>query len=283
MKKKIKLAVKIIFIFAAVYIIFHKLNIKELEKVRLSNPVWLFGAFLFYNLSQAVSALRIQNYLKHIKVTPAFKTQLILYYLGMFYNTLLPGGIGGDAYKAYKFQKSYEVGYKKIIKALLIDRISGLYAIVFLLLILLPFSKIPVFNFSFSLYLFIFLLLISPFVFYFFHKIFFVEFQKSFFKNIILSFIIQAFQAFAFVSVLFALGVEKHISDFVILFFISSIISVIPLSVGGVGLRELTFLYGLEYLHTNPATGVVAAFLFFIVTLISSTIGIIFIKKEINV
>jgi hypothetical protein len=49
-----------------------------------------------------------------------------------------------------------------------------------------------------------------------------------------------------------------------------------------VGLRELTFLYGHELLHLNPTTGVIVAFLFFIINLISSIIGVLFIKKVEN-
>ena len=60
------------------------------------------------------------------------------------------------------------------------------------------------------------------------------------------------------------------------MFFISSVVSVVPISIGGVGLRELTFLYGLNILGLNPAVGVVGAFLFFIITILSSLIGAFF-------
>ncbi|MEO1923406.1 MAG: lysylphosphatidylglycerol synthase transmembrane domain-containing protein, partial [Nautiliaceae bacterium] len=133
MKKKIKLFIKIVFIFTAFYIIFQKIDINELKNIKFYNPFFFFLAFILYNASQIISALRVHIYLKNINVTPSFKKQLMLYYVGMFYNILLPGGIGGDAYKAYKFQKAYKKGYKKILKALLIDRISGLFAIMFLI------------------------------------------------------------------------------------------------------------------------------------------------------
>jgi len=276
--KNVKLIIKLLFIPLAFYIIFQKINLNELKHIHLKEPLYLFFAFIFYNLSQIVSAFRVQNYLKHVKVTPHIKIQLILYYLGMFYNTLLPGGIGGDAYKAYKFQKIYDVGYKKIIKALLIDRISGLFAIIILIFAIFQLSSL---NSQLNFYSSV---LIVPFLFaaYYFHKLVFTEFHDSFLKNLLLSLLIQLLQLFAFISILFALGIKDHIVDFSLLFFVSSVLSVLPVSVGGVGLRELTFLYGLEYLHLNPATGVVAAFLFFIITLLSSLIGIIFIKKEIE-
>jgi len=276
LKRRIKTAVKIIFIFFAVYWIFHKIPLTEFKNISIKTPVFLFFAFIFYNLSQIISAKRVDTYLKNININLKFKKQLILYYLGMFYNTLLPGGIGGDAYKTIKYQKEFNQGYKKIIKALLIDRLSGLFAIFLLLAILSIFT-------SFKYSVFLTLLLITPFIFYFIHKKFFIEFKKSFFKSFLYSLIIQTFQALTFIFILLSLGINIKIIDLTMLFFISSIISVIPISIGGIGLRELTFLYGSEFLHITPAPIVMAGFLFFIVNLLSSAIGGIFILKDKNV
>ncbi len=274
--KKIKLLIKILFILFAFYLIFHKIPFNEFKNIKIQNPFFLLLAFIFYNLSQIISAKRVDIYLKNIDINLKFKKQLILYYLGMFYNTLLPGGIGGDAYKAYKYQKEFNSGYKKIIKALLIDRISGLFAI-FLLLGILSFFTSVKYAALLSL------LLITPFILYFIHKFFFIEFKKSFFKNLLYSLIIQTLQLLTFLFVLFSLGIKYKIIELSILFFISSIISVIPVSIGGLGLRELTFLYGSEFLHINPAPVVMAGFLFFIINIISSAIGAIFLIKEKNV
>ncbi len=274
--KKIKLLIKILFILFAFYWIFHKIPLNEFKNISIKNLFFLILAFIFYNLSQIISTKRVDTYLKNIDINMKFKSQLILYYLGMFYNTLLPGGIGGDGYKAFKYQKEFNTGYKKIIKTLLIDRLSGLFAI-FLLLGILSF-------FTYIKYaLFLTLLLITPFIFYFVHRIFFIEFKTSFFKNFIYSLIIQILQLFTFISILITLGINYKLIDLSILFFISSIISVIPISVGGIGLRELTFLYGSEFIHISPAPVIMAGFLFFVVNLLSSLIGGFFILKEKNV
>ncbi len=274
--KKLKILIKILFILFAFYWIFHKIPFSEFKNISVKNPVFLILAFIFYNVSQIISAKRVDNYLKNINIKLKFKKQLILYYLGMFYNTLLPGGIGGDAYKAFKYQKKFNTGYKKIVKALLIDRLSGLFAIFLLLGILSFFTSI-------KYALFLTLLLITPFVFYFIHKIFFIEFKTSFCKSFLYSLLIQTLQLLTFISILISLGIDYKLIDLSILFFISSIISVIPISVGGIGLRELTFLYGSEFIHINPAPIVMAGFLFFVVNLFSSLIGGIFILKEKNV
>jgi len=271
--KNVKLLIKILFITFAFWFIFEKIPISEFKNIKIQNPFFLLLAFILFNISQIISAKRVDNYLREIDINMKFKKQLILYYLGMFYNTLLPGGIGGDGYKAYKYQKQFKTGYKKIIKALLIDRISGLFAILFILSILSIFTSI-----KYALLLTLFL--ISPFILYFIHKLFFIEFKKSFLKSFIYSLIIQSLQGIAFILILLSIGIKIKLIDLTILFFISSIISVIPVSIGGIGLRELTFLYGSEIIHLNPAPLIMAGFLFFLINLLSSAIGGIFILKE---
>jgi len=274
--KSVKLLIKILFIIFAFWFIFHKIPLSEFKNIKIQNPLFLLLAFILFNISQIISAKRVDNYLREIDINMKFKKQLILYYLGMFYNTLLPGGIGGDGYKAYKYQKKFKIGYKKIIKALLIDRISGLFAILFILSILSIFTSI-----KYALFLTLFL--ISPFILYFIHKLFFIEFKKSFLKSFIYSLIIQSIQGIAFILILLSIGIKIKLVDLAILFFISSIISVIPISIGGIGLRELTFLYGSKFVHLNPAPIIMAGFLFFLINLLSSAIGGIFILKEKNV
>jgi uncharacterized membrane protein YbhN (UPF0104 family) len=264
---KIKTIVKFLFILSAFIIIFNKIDLNELKSIKLQSPFFLFLAFIMFNLSQIISAIRIQNYLSQINITPRLSHQLILYYIGMFYNTLLPGGIGGDGLKAYTFEKEFKKGYKAIIKALLIDRLSGLFAILFLVGVLLLFTRF---------YYFALFIVIIPFILYFTHKLFFKEFTKVSFKNFIISLIIQTLQGISFIFIIKSLGIDTHLVEFAILFFISSVVSVVPISIGGVGLRELTFLYGLNILGLNPAVGVVGAFLFFIITILSSLIGAFF-------
>jgi hypothetical protein len=47
----------------------------------------------------------------------------------MFYNLFLPGAISGDAYKVVLLTRKYDVSYKKITAAVLLDRFSGLLAL----------------------------------------------------------------------------------------------------------------------------------------------------------
>jgi len=257
---KLKSLIKIVFIFAAFFIIYNKIDFNQLKNITIENYYFIFLAFLFFNLSQIFSAIRLKNYLENIGISTSKKFQIALYYIGMLYNNILPGGIGGDGYKIYLFEKKFKKGYKKIFQAMLIDRIAGAFAI----LTLIGFFS----NFIFLIFAPIFLFLLQDY--------FFKEFSKI---NFLYSIIIQLLQGISFVFILFALGESKNLLNYLTIFYISSLVSVIPISVGGVGLRELSFLYLANFFNINSTFGIVASFLFFIISLLSSLIGIIFLKR----
>lgn len=54
-----------------------------------------------FNISKIISSIRLNRYFKDINLSLSQTYNLKLYYLGMFYNLFLPGGIGGDGYKIY--------------------------------------------------------------------------------------------------------------------------------------------------------------------------------------
>ena len=66
------------------------------------------------------------------------KENIKLYWLGLFYNLFLPGGVGGDGFKVYLLGKYKKSNLKTVIGAILSDRVSGLSIIVILLLVFIP-------------------------------------------------------------------------------------------------------------------------------------------------
>src|SRR5699024_7741304 len=89
-----------------------------------ANIFWIIVAFIFFNLSQFLSAKRLLNFYHALKLPLGYRLNLKLYYKGMFYNLFLPGGIGGDGYKVHFLYKAYHQSVKKLITATLIDRIN---------------------------------------------------------------------------------------------------------------------------------------------------------------
>ena len=92
----------------ALYVVFLKIEISQIQKlVNNLKPSFVLIALILFNFSQIVSAFRYRDYLKilDIRLNPLRNTKL--YYVGMFYNLFLPGGIGGDGYKIWILKKEF--------------------------------------------------------------------------------------------------------------------------------------------------------------------------------
>jgi hypothetical protein len=101
-------------------------------------------------------------------------------------------------------------------------------------------------------------------------------FVRAFFKISLWSFLIQGIQMLAAVCILNALGVADTGSydDYLFLFFLSAIMASVPVTLGGIGAREFTFLMGAEYLKLQQDMAVALSLLFFLVSVLSAFPGI---------
>jgi len=276
----LKVAIKLLISALLVYFVFSQIDIQRLiNSIKSINIFYYLLAFVLYNISKIVSAIRLNFYFKEIGINLPIVQNLKLYYVGMFYNLFLPGGIGGDGYKAYLLKKHYKKKLAPILKALLFDRVSGLVALIFLASVLFIFSSYSISPLKELNYIVLFT--IYP-IFYFVSKrynLFFYYFKKT---NL-LGLAVQFLQLLSAVALIFALPQELPIIELLVLFLISSIVSVLPITIGGVGVRELTFLYGLKFIGWNPDIGIAFSFLFFSITLLASLIGVLFLHKPMNI
>ena len=279
MKRKLKLLLKILLTTAALWFVLRKIDLERLEvSLQGAEPLWLLAAFVLFNLSKIASALRLNLYFEAIGLKLSQSYNLILYYVGMFYNLFLPGGIGGDGYKIYLLNRYFSHGVKRLFQAVLLDRLSGLAALLFYAALLYaasgyaglyPATRLPA-------------LLIAALVFpagYIATKRFFPLFLPVFKTTTLWGLGVQLLQLAAAWAIAGSLGIEEGMVEYLTLFLISSVVAVLPLTVGGVGVRELTFLYGLEWIGKEPTTGVTFSFLFFFITAISSLLGLFLLNR----
>ena len=273
-----KSIIKFFISFALVAFVLSKIDIAELTKLLTkSNLFLLFLAFIFFNLSKIISSIRLNYYFNASGAKLLQIQNLKLYYLGMFYNLFLPGGIGGDGYKVYLLHKLYQASIKRLIEASLLDRISGLVALVFLAALILLFSKYCILFPFLKIVAILGLLTIYP-LFILLHKRFFPFFFRLLSKTLLLGLLVQILQIISAYLLLQSLLIEENIMEFLFLFLLSSVVAILPLTIGGVGAREATFLYGLKILGLDPNLGVAFSFLFFLITALSSLLGIFFLN-----
>ncbi|WP_108423472.1 lysylphosphatidylglycerol synthase transmembrane domain-containing protein [Flagellimonas amoyensis] len=270
---------KIVVSAALIYFIFTKIDLKNvLQTLRKSDPLFLFLALLFFVVSKVLSAFRLNLYFHQIGAQLSHASNLKLYLLGMFYNLFLPGGIGGDAYKGYVVQKAYQPGTKKVVSSLLLDRLSGM------LLLFVYACALALLSENAFLQSFFWLLMAaipaSVVVFWFVNRSFFPTTLPVFWMSFGYSALVQLAQLVCAFFILKSLSVTMDAIEYLFVFLISSIVSVIPLTIGGIGSREVTFLYGAKWLGLDTSTSIGISFTFFLITALVSFMGIAYHFKK---
>jgi len=281
LRKKLITVAKIAISVILVYFIFTKVDFSEvLQIVKKSNFLYLIAAILLFITSKVFASVRLNLYFHELGVKLTQKSNLKLYLLGMFYNLFLPGGIGGDAYKGYLIKKEFEVGTKKVVSVLVLDRLSGLLLLFIyacILGILLNNTLLNTYDIPIGV-----LGALSIVVFWFLNKHFFNFVLPVFWKSFGLSALVQLAQLVCVAFILLALGIDTNGIPYLFIFLISSIVSVLPLTIGGIGSREVTFFYGATLLALDENTSISISMVFFLITALVSLFGIIYHFKKIK-
>lgn len=279
--KVISTAIKLIVSGLLIYFIFSKINIQEIgNTLRNSNPYYLILALCFFLFSKVIAAFRLNLYFYQLKVFLTQKSNLKLYALGMFYNLFLPGGIGGDAYKGYAIKKKFDVSTKKVVSVLVLDRLSGLLLLFVFACSLLLFIELETITTLKAV--FIIGIPLSILVFYLLNRQFFKYALPVFWKSVASSAVVQLTQLIAVWFIMKSLGIELNQIAYLVIFLVSSIVSVIPLTIGGIGSREATFFYGASLLGLNENISVGISVIFFLITALVSLLGVWYHFKKID-
>ncbi len=244
-----------------------------LEKAKWS---YLFPALLAFIISKIISAARLNIYFRDIRIGLSPGENIRLYWLGMFYNLFLPGSISGDAYKVILLTKRFGVPYRDTMAAVVLDRISGLTGLGLLLALYSFLVPIPA---MYPWFIAVSACLSLP-AFYFIIRRYFVVFVPGFRPTLLLGILVQMTQVICIYLLMAALATPVSATACIFLFLVSSAVSVLPITIGGLGIRELVFLKGAAYFGLTAETAVLISFLFYLLTLFTSAWGGIFIFKS---
>jgi len=243
--------------------------------VKQANILYILLALLALNAGQMISGLRMRYYFGTAGLALSRRFAIALYYIGMLFSLVLPGGIGGDGYKVYFIQKTHDFPWKTALRLILSGRASGLLLLVVFTLILGLFSP-PLNSWP---YTFIVLILGLILVFPAYSLLALLLLKEPLAVQMgaaKYSAMVQGLVLLTAMALLHALGHTEHIIDYVMLFMVSSVVSVIPVSIGGAGLRELTFFYGAAWFGLDQELGVTLSILYFFVNILASLPGLVF-------
>lgn len=272
--KIVKLLLKISITGLSLYLVSLKVEVEDLKDAfSESNPLYLFFAFIAFVISQIISASRLNTFFKGIGLNISAVYNFKIYLLGMFYNLFLPGGIGGDGYKIFLLRKKFSIKGRRLFQAIFFDRLSGLWAlglIISMLVIFIPHLGIP--N-----WIPIAVVFAGSIAYYLIMRRFFNDYSHNFFLTHIKALLVQSMQIISVIILLYALNHEGKFAPYLFMFLASSLVAIFPFTVGGLGARELVFVYGAQYFNMDQHLAVIISLLFYCISALLSLSGIYFV------
>ncbi len=235
-----------------------------------------------------------------IKIFKPFLLQAVM--IGFFYNNILPTSVGGDAYRVYDLHKNKGVDVNTGISTVVLERVMGSVTGALFLFFSFLFGMYKILNFNMVLSLIIVFvlggllmaILINPYVFKV--DVLFKKFRllrkirpkvKTFRETVIsyrdkrkhlltcfiYSTIIQLFiiASYYFASRSIGLGITFAKFFFVVPF--TSIVASIPITIGGIGLRENALAYLMILLGANESRAALFSFLVLFMILFNGVAG----------
>jgi len=276
-----KLFLKAIFTILAIGFVLSKIDLSEVGGRLADIPVFIsISAFLIFNISKITNAVRLNIFFRQEGVILSELESWKLYYKGMFYNFLLPGGIGGDGYKGYYLHRQLQTPVKNLVRPILWDRITGAVGIVFLILVLANFQPlIPAYLETWVNAVVVKIFLASsPLLLYvagwIASNIILPTYKRVFHSTTMLSLLNQVLQGVVIALLLYGMQVPLSLYDeYLMVFFASSLATILPITLGGVGIREFVFLEAAQVSDIEPNNAVALSVLFFAIAAISSLVG----------
>lgn len=274
-KKLIKLFFKLSLSAFLIMFVMSKVDVEKMsDLVKNANKWYFVAAFFAITIAQIFGAWRMRYNFSatEFKISRLYTTGT--YFIGTLFNIILPGGIGGDGWRAFHFHKRFKFPWTKTIVIILRGRASGLF---FLMAFLIAFAFFYQNQLQFIPHvrevLIASLILIFP-AYSICTRIFLKEPLKTQLGGLKYSFFSQVFFLIGIVCILHGIGNHANIIGYILVFLIANIVAVIPISFGGIGLREFTYITLAGHIGLNSQIGVAASLLYYFIYTATAFIGL---------
>ncbi|MDD5622906.1 MAG: lysylphosphatidylglycerol synthase transmembrane domain-containing protein [Actinomycetota bacterium] len=273
-----------------------------IEILKSSNKFLLLLSLSTHALGTYITAVRWKTLLNTQGVRLSNTTLSVTVLIGSFFNNFLPTSIGGDVFRAYDASKKGNISLGSSASVILVERFSGVvsaatYAIIALFLGFTAIGHqsiiVPIIIF-FVVTLILALLIINPSLFRlgkitrkfrFMRKI---ADKLSNFYNTLVSFkkykvVLIEVLAFSFLlqfSVILnywlasmALGINLSLTAFIFIVPVVAVIAMLPISIGGIGLRENSLVIIMVAMGVNNEKAALCSLLILFMLIIMGIIG----------
>jgi hypothetical protein len=310
-KRKIGIAIRILVSVSLLsFLVIRNIdNIKEIERAikEISIPLIALATFVYF-LSLAVIVLRWGSLLKaqDVSIPKRYLLQTVL--IGFFYNNILPTSVAGDAFRVYDIHSNKDTPVNKGLASVTLERFTSflvgtIFILIFVILELTGFLNYKFLNKSITIIILfitimpilLFIIILKPSIFkinVLFNKIKFlsrikptlVKYQKIFVdywrnrKKALLTCFLYSLMIHFLVALSYYIALRSagsHLNFFYFLFIlpVSSAIANIPVSIGGIGLRENTLMFMLALMGIPEEIAFVFSIIILFIILFNALIG----------
>ncbi|TET49957.1 MAG: flippase-like domain-containing protein [Actinomycetota bacterium] len=275
------------------------------------NIYYLIIAFIFYFIAISFIVFRWGTLLKahDFFISNRFLWQSAL--IGFFYNNLLPSSAGGDFYRVYDIKQNKGIPVNEGIASVVMERVIGTLSSIVLLIIAYFIGLFDYLTRNAALGLIVSgLVIILFFIALFFPRLFKLNLLLNKFrifskirprlkefhvilsgyrykvKYLIMSFLftmlIQVFFFISYNSISLALGLELRFYVFIFIIPFISLVSSVPVTIGGIGIRENALVFAVTSFGIVQSQATLFSFILLAIILIMGMIGgIIYLFKNI--
>ena len=269
-----------------------KLVFDEFNNMSLRHVSLIFSLMFLQLLIASVRWLKILDYLN---ISLSYKKCAAYTWAGMFFSQALPSSIGGDAYKTFQI-KALGYSYKGAFCSVFSDRLFGLIGVL-TLIVMFPFAALAMghlrilgFDIKFLMYC-----ALACMLFYFFFLKTLKNFQNSYrfskvyqlFDRLLLfkapvktlclivtsSFLIHSITILIFLAIVQSFSIGIPLVFYIILIPTMILVTTLPISVAGWGVREGFFVYTFGQFGVDNATSISISIIYGLLVLIFSIPG----------
>jgi len=304
-KKLILLLVRII-ISVSLIVFLVKTQFKDirsaLEIIKSVNKPLLVLSLSTHIFGIWITAVRWNTLLGTQKVKLGTTTLTLTVLIGFFFNNFLPTSIGGDVFRTYDAAKKANIPIETSASIIIVERFSGVisastYAIIALFLGFTAIGNrsfiIPVIIF-FIICIIIAFLILNPSILrlnklinkikflkkvkeklanIYFTFLSFKKFKWVLVRVLIYSFLLQFAVILNYFLAAKSLGINLNLTAFIFIVPVVTIIAMVPISIGGIGIRENTLVFIITAMGVGSEQAAICALLIFLMLIFIGIIG----------
>jgi uncharacterized membrane protein YbhN (UPF0104 family) len=311
-KTSLKQWIKIVVGLGLIVFLLHQTGLeKTLSALAKANLWYIPAGVMIYLLAQVISTYRWQFLSEALGFRRSLRELYDYYLIGMFSNQFLPGAIGGDAVRMYYLAKSCNRKKREALLTLLAERGVGLIALLLLTAAVCLLPQVALLNWDLPVHIPSFpvwhwnvrhmVLTLSSFIGIGYAMLWLFPFQRwverfpklellaqarvywanvpLLAKSVSLSLVVHGLMIGIHLLIAQAMQLSVPVLYLAVVYGVVSLVSVLPVTQGGLGVRELAYQSLLVKLGVNADAALAFGVYWFLISTLTSLFGGIVLMK----